>query len=168
MVESVAKGLIDIQQLYQDLILEKFYAHVESRVSNKKAIYADIPEIFFIPNMESVEYIGSTDGYESFKIVTGKANQQIEFDRFTANAPTAWPKSEKLVIYNANPKRLLFRAIFNNPRDLPSYDDNKPFPLCNAFGDMIVGNLVNDYIRNYRLGNPQPNNQVEINQAPQQ
>ena len=168
MVEAVAKGLVDIKQIYQNVLIEKFFQHEESKISNKKAIYAPIPEIFFVPNMESVEYIGSTDGYESFKVVTGTTNQFLNYDRYTANAPTAWVQSKKVVIYNANPNRLLIRAVLNNPRDLPTFSDNSPFPICSAFADMILGNLINDYLRNYRLANPQPNTQVEINQQPQQ
>jgi hypothetical protein len=33
---------------------------------------------------------------------------------------------------------------------------------------MIVGNIVNDYMRQYRMANPQANNQIEINQSPEQ
>ena len=172
MVESVAKGLIDVNQIRQNILIEKFLQHEESKVSNQKAIYAPIPEIFMIPNFESIEYVGSTDGFEGFKVVTGTANQHISNDRYTAKAKTAWIQSQKVVIYNANPTRLLIRAILNNPRDLSafnkSFTDNSPFPVCNAFGDMIIGNIVNDYLRHYRLANPQPNTQVEINQQPQQ
>lgn len=172
MVESVSKGLIDIVQLRQDVLITSFFQHKESKVSNKKAISADIPEVFLIPNFDSVEFVGSTDGYESFKVVTGQSNQHINYDRFSKNAPTAWIRTKKVVIYNDNPTRLLLRYVLNNPMDLSEFDksfnDNSPFPICSAFADMIVGNLVNDYIRYYRFANPQPNNQIEINQSPQQ
>jgi hypothetical protein len=172
MVESVAKGLIDVAQLRQDVLITKFVQHTESKISNKKAISAPIPEIFLVPNFDSVEYVGSTDGYESFKVVTGLANQYINHDRYSKNAPTAWVKSKEVVIYNDNPTRLRLRYILNNPMDLSEFDksftDNSVFPVCSAFADMIVGNIVNDYLRHYRLANPQPNNQIEINQSPQQ
>jgi hypothetical protein len=172
MVDAVTKGLIDIAQLRQDVIIEKFTQNKESKISNKKAISSDIPEVFMIPNFESIEYVGSTDGYESFKLVTGKSNQFINHDRFTKNAPTAWVRVKEVVIYNDNPRRLLLRYVLNNPMDIAEYDksfnDDSPFPLCSAFADMIVGNIVNDYMRQYRMANPQANNQIEINQSPEQ
>lgn len=168
--EAIANGLINTQQLYQDLIIEKFERHGESEVSNKRALVAVIPEILELELIETVEYIGSTDGYEGYKVIKGKSNQFLSYDRYTAKVPVAWIKSKKILIYNDNPRRLLIRAIFSNPRDLgefdPQYGDSKPFPSCNALKDMIVGKIVNDYYRYYRMANPQPNTQTEINQTP--
>jgi hypothetical protein len=170
--EALAAGLINAQQLYQDFLIEKFYQHEESKVSNRKAIYGDIPEVMEIESISPVEYLGSTDGYEGFKVVTGKQNQFISHDRYSKHEPTGWIKNKRVIIYNDNPKRLLLRAIFSNPRDLATYNktysDDSSFAVCNALSDMIVGKLVNDYMRYYRMANPQPNNQIEINQAPNQ
>lgn len=170
--EAVSSGLINVRELYQDYLIEKFYNHPESKVSNKKAIYAEIPTVMEIDSINPVEFLGSTDGYESFKIVTGRTNQFINNERFTADVPTGWITGNKVVVYNDNPKRLLLRAIFPNTTEVfsadKSYTDDKPFSVCNALGDMIVGKIVNDYMRYYRFSNPQPNTQVEINQQPKQ
>lgn len=170
--EAIAGGLVNPQMLYQDLLLEKFEKYPESAVSNRRALSANIPQVLELETIRSVEYLGSTDGYEGFKVVTGTMNQFVSHDRFTKNVATGWLKGTKIVVYNSPHKRLLLRAIFSNPRDLTAFDpikysDDKPFPVPPALGDMIVGKIVNDYYRYYRMANPQPNTQTEFNQQPQ-
>lgn len=171
--EAIAGGLVNPQMLYQDLILEKFEKYPESAVSNRKATYTSIPQVLEIETIRSVEFLGSTDGFEGYKVVTGTMNQFVGYDRFTSKAPTGWIKGNKIVVYNGLHNRLLLRAIFSNPRDLQAFDpvkysDDRPFAVPPSLGDMIVGKLVNDYYRYYRMANPQPNTQTEINQQPQQ
>jgi hypothetical protein len=180
--EYAFKGLIPINDLLLSincigvdcLSLDKCPCNVEENPSARPEQHFQIPQILMDPMLESVNYLGSTDKRDHYKIYTDpKAANRHKYKRRGCNDPYAYidttPNEDGMYdgwLFNAPfVKYISIMAIFKDPRDLKKFnccdyeniDDNKSF-----VSNEVKKRLTEKKLRYYRqfYQEPTPNNQV--------
>ena len=130
-----------------------------------KVLAVEIPRLLHIPRMNPVKYLGNSNRQVEWKYFWGNDFIYRKYDKYAKNAPVAWINNTTIWLINPPDflkKQITIQAIFENPRDLSAYNcckasDNDPYPVPPTIVDMITGKLINDYLRYYRMQNPQAN-----------
>lgn len=140
---------------------------------SNKILCVPIPKLLHIPRMNPIKYLGNVSRQVEWKFFWGNDFFYRRYDKYAKNDPVAWVNGTEIWLFNVPPfikKQITLQAIFENPRDLSTYNcckasDNDPYPVPPTIVDMITGKLINDYLRYYRLQNPQPNTGSEAPDA---
>lgn len=130
-----------------------------------KVLAVEIPRLLHIPRMNPIKYLGNSNRQVEWKYFWGNDFIYRQYDKYAKNAPVAWVNNTTIWLINPPDflkKQITIQAIFENPRDLVEYNcckasDNDPYPVPPTIVDMITGKLINDYLRYYRMQNPQAN-----------
>ena len=135
---------------------------------NEKVYHAHIPSLLWMPGLDPVSYIGTKNRFEKYIVATGNRYMFQKYSKYHSKLPIVLIQGNDLFILNNKKgvKQLLVRAMFENPLELIGPEDPYPVPL--HVGDMIVTKLSDQFIRHFRMKNPQPNTQNDIMAIPQQ
>lgn len=128
---------------------------------NDKVLFAKIPRLLHLPNLNPVQFIGSAKQDVEFKAVFGNDYNYTPYLKYGRKIPTAWFNIDELWVFN-EPKtirEMKARFVLEDPREIAiyscaGYSDDAPFPSPLYLNDMIIGKLVNDYHRFYSMKNP--------------
>jgi len=163
-----ATGHFDIEPFCQTIpklpIAKKDFSGVVGYSTNRLEYYAEIPEVLHMAGFNPVLYASAMDKAFPFKIIFGRDIFSALHERYTGSRPTIWIQDKSLWLLNppiANIQHITLRAILENPKALNGvagqrFVDDDPYPAPGAVIDVIRSKMVFDYIKQYRLGNPQP------------
>jgi len=140
-----------------------------------KVLCVTIPKLLHIPRLNPIKYLGNSNRQVEWKYFWGNDFIYRDTDKYAKNSPVAWVNGNDIWLFKPPQfikKQITIQAIFENPRDLSAFNcceasDNDPYPVPPTIVDMITGKLINDYLRYYRLQNPQPNTGNEFTDATQ-
>lgn len=178
-----APQLLDQNQLDREGLLQSISALVLTKkdirqvcpveTSTDKVLHTRIPKLLYMSGFVPVKYIGHESRQAEFKIFYGNEFMYRNTDKYTAKDPTVWIDGTHLWLFHPPAfikKRLSITAAFENPRDLAQYkcceaSDGDPYPMPAALADVVTSKMINDYLRYYRMQNPQPNTGNEFTDA---
>lgn len=129
---------------------------------------ATIPPLMYMSGLKTVRRVSYKDSLKPMKVVFGNVYAFSRYDKYTGKVPTAWINGTILRVLHPpkNLRKADLYAIPSDPRQVYPYndhDDNHPFPMSADLADRVTGKLINDYLRYYRMQNPQPNTGADIN-----
>lgn len=161
----------EINAMYQRLDCVELFCRpltecCEGIVSNRKVLYAKIPNII------DIRYIGTIEYDTQFTISYQYNIKSIGVGRFTKNKPIAWIRgSNEIILFNPptyDIKYLSIDALFQDPREIYEFscalckNDEDNFPIPDKFADIITGKLIASYM-NYKQIKPiQANKQSDL------
>jgi hypothetical protein len=125
-----------------------------------------IPQIYFPYNLNPILYIGGSCFKKPFKVLMGNDGIHNEFSPSSKLFAAEILPDYKLKLHNTKIGVLGMRAIFNNPMDLKKYkciciDENTEYPCPGDITQMVINQLVKDYIAFFYRNNRLPNTQEE-------
>jgi|GEM_PF-4811633 hypothetical protein len=130
----------------------------------KKGIiyWAEIPELIWMPGLDPVDYIGPFNRFYHYVVKKGNTFVNHAYSKFHAKEPAVWVKGSKVYVMNnlKGVSILQMRALLKDPTVL--LDDDQAYPIPSEVGDMLVTKMTEQYLRYFRLMNPQPNTQNDI------
>ncbi len=166
--ELLAAGQLDPEPFRQTIlklpVSKKDFSGVTGYSTNRQEFYASIPEVMHMKGLDPIGYVAAMDKVFPFKIVYGNDIFHVSRDRYSATSPTIWIQDKSLWLLHPpipNIQHITFRAILENPRAIngvagQKFMDDDPYPAPGFVIDFVRNKMVNEYIRQYRLGNPQP------------
>lgn len=163
-----ASGVFDPESYRQTIlklpVTKRDFTNVAGYTGSRQEYHATIAEVMHFPGLKSVGYVAAMDKVIPFKVCFGNDIFHVLKDKYTGNKPTIWIQDTNLWLLNppiANITNITFRAILENPRAVNNmvgqkYVDDDPYPMPGSAIDAVRNKIVNDYIRQYRLGSPIP------------
>lgn len=166
--DGLMSGKVDLEPYRQSVfklpVAKKDFSGADGYSTNHKEYYAQVPELFHVAGSKPVAWVTAMDRKYPFKVVYGNDFMYVKYDKYSKLDPTIWISDTNLWLLNppiANVQHISLRAVFENPRAVNGLagmkfidDDSYPAPI--AILSEIRNKLVNDYIRQYRMGNLQP------------
>lgn len=173
------KGMLSSEGLYQDINCIELECKdigecCEIDTYEKVLMSVNpLPKIFHITGIKPIMYLGLPGKNKNFELTTQLISG--EYNKYTFSGQvgltTAYINNNHHVIVRNPPsnelKYISTSAIFENPEDVYNYECmctnvEKPFQRPQWLIDQVVGKLVNDYMRYYRMGGiTQPNMQEQ-------
>lgn len=153
------------QTIHKIALTKKDFVFESGLSSTRKAHYAEIPELLHMKGIDPIGFVSVMDKTGiPFKKIYGSDIYYALRDRHSAKAPTIWVQDKSLWLLNppiANIQFITFSGLLENPRALNGIAGNKfidddPYPIPGFVIEMIRKEMVYDYIKQYRLANPQP------------
>lgn len=164
-----AAGMLDPEQFRQTIkklpLQKKDFALTEGVNTSRKEYWAEIPELLHVAGIQPIAYVSVMDkGVMPFKVIYGTDIYYASRDRYSAKAPTIWVEDRNLWLINPpipSIQNITFRALLENPRSINSisgqrFMDDDPYPIPGHIVSEIRDKMVWDYIKQYRMTNPQP------------
>jgi hypothetical protein len=175
--ELKRKHELDIESISQSITSLKFKkefinlspASEFQKKQGQKVLTAKIPKLLFFDGFKPVVYFGETEFHSPFKVIYGSRFAYSKYDLYSKKKPTVWIKEDICRIVNPpadNTSKFTLQGVFENFRALYEFkecaiNDDSPFPVPAYLKDMIVGKIVNDYMRHYAMSGAFPNNQTD-------
>lgn len=164
-----AGGIFEPEQFRQTIkklpLVKKDFADTQGINTSRKEYWAQIPELLHIRGVQPIAYVSVMDkSVIPFKIIFGSDIYFAKNDRWSSKAPTIWVEDKSLWLLNPpvpNIQFITFRALLENPRSIngiagQTFMDDDPYPIPGHIVSEIRDKMVWDYIKQYRLANPQP------------
>lgn len=126
--------------------------------------YVDVPRLFMLSeNRPAIAYCGGYRGEQNYRVVAGNQREWFTSDRWIGKLPTVvvYPspnnESYRLDFRNITPSQLKFEAVFEDPSDLEgingydgtqtSLNNGSLYPMPSGDIDIIIGKMVNSYMK---------------------
>lgn len=166
--ELISAGLFESEPFRQTIhklpVAKKDFSGISGYETNRQEYFASIPELLYLTGIKPVNYVAAMNKEFPFKVLYGDEFFYANQDRYSKSKPTIWVRDKELWLLNppiANIQHITMRAMFENPRALNGvsgmrFTDDDPYPMQAALTAKIRNKLVEDYIRQYRMGTMQP------------
>lgn len=167
--ELAQNNILNPEQFRQSIlklpVVKKDFANVAGVTTTRKVFWAEIPELLHINGVQPIAYVSVMDKtVYPFKVVYGNDIFYLQHETYSKNKPTIWVEDRNFWLLNPpvpNIQNVTFRALLDNPRAIngvagQKFTDDDTYPMPGNIVSEIRDKMVWDYIKQYRMTNPQP------------